>query len=322
MEFFSLRLTKINSLTISVAFILLIGFLGLTGDTARTGYLHAMIELMILSYSINLITGMAGYVNFGHIVFYGLGAYTVAVTVENLSRFGIFLPSPILVLIAGCFSALCAFILGGIVLRLRGDYFAIATLGVNEAVRVSIINTKELGEGRGIYVLRLVPEYDIKELYMYLLFILLILVLTSYLVLKSRLGYGIRAIKADEDVAEVMGVNTAKYKIIAYTMGAFFAGLTGGVVTLQFATAFPEYFAIVRSVDMLIAMMLGGAGTILGPLIGSIIFWSVKDALLLTFPYTYLLVFGTALILLVLFVPQGIVGVLNRFLTRRGLKFE
>ena len=103
-------------------------------------------------------------------------------------------------------------------------------------------------------------------------------------------------------------------------MGAFFAGLAGGVVTLQFATAFPEYFTPLRTVDMLISMMLGGAGTILGPIIGSIVFYSVKDALLLTFPYTYLLVFGAALVLLVLFLPKGLMGVINRILAKKKFR--
>lgn len=308
---------KLNSLTLSLTLVVIIGFIGLTSGTATTGYLYAMVELMILAYSINLITGLSGYVNFGHVVYYGIGAYTLAVAVVSLNKFGLMLPIPLLIALSGLFSAFVALIIGFPVLRLRGDYFAIATLGINEAVRVTILNTKELGEGRGIYLFGLVPEYDIKMLFTYLLVILFIIIILSYFILKTRVGYGLRAIKSDEDVAEAMGVNTSKYKTIAYSLGAFFAGMAGGVASLQFAIAFPEYFYIVRNVDMLIAMMLGGVGTILGPLLGSIIYFTVKDALLIAFPYSYLIIFGLMLIMLVLFLPIGVVGLLNRILFKK-----
>jgi branched-chain amino acid transport system permease protein len=154
------------------------------------------------------------------------------------------------------------------------------------------------------------------------LIIAFVVVIISYIVLKTRLGYGLRAIKADEDVAEMMGVNTARYKRIAYALGAFFAGLAGGVVTLQFACSFPEYFFIGRSVDMFVAIVLGGTGTVIGPMIGATLYWMVKDYLLISFPYFHLIIFGTILIILVLFFPGGIVGLLNRFLKKKGRVLE
>jgi branched-chain amino acid transport system permease protein len=315
-------LTGINSLTISLGFLTVIGILGLTADTATTGYLHAMVELMILAYSLNLFTGLTGYANFGQVVFYGIGAYTVSVVAVSLASMGFALPTFMYIIFAGIFAAAVALAIGYPVLRLRGDYFAIATLGINEAVRVTICNTKELGEGRGIYVLGIVPTYDIKSLYLQLLIIAFAVVITSYLVLKTKLGYGLRAIKADEDVAEMMGVNTARYKRIAYALGAFFAGLAGGVVTLQFACSFPEYFFIGRSVDMFVAIVLGGTGTVIGPMIGATLYWMVKDYLLISFPYFHLIIFGTILIILVLFFPGGIVGLLNRILKKKGRVLE
>ena len=312
----------INSLTISLGVLIVIGILGLVSDTATTGYLHAMLELMILAYSLNLFSGLSGYVNFGHVIFYGLGAYTVAVCVVAFSAVGVVLPTFAYVIFAGIFAAIFALIIGFPILRLRGDYFAIATLGINEAVRVTICNTKELGEGRGIYILGMVPSYDIKMLFIQLLIVTFAAMIVTHLVLKTKLGYGLRAIRADEDVAEIMGVNTAKYKRIAYSIGAFFAGLAGGVVTLQFACSFPEYLYIGRSVDMFTAIVLGGTGTLLGPLMGSIIFWMVKDALLINFPYFHLIIFGIALIIMVLFFPRGIMGILNRFLSKKGKVLE
>lgn len=311
-----------NSLTMSLGFLIIIGIYGMVADTATTSYLHAMVELMILAYSLNLFTGLSGYANFGHVVFYGLGAYTVSASVVGLDAMGMSAPTPVYVLAAGIFTALFALVIGFPILRLRGDYFAIATLGINEAVRVTICNTKELGEGRGIYVLGLVPSYDIKTLYIQLLIVAFAVAITTHIILKTKLGYGLRAIKADEDVAEIMGVNTAKYKILAYALGAFFAGLAGGVVTLQFACSFPEYLFIGRSVDMFCAIVIGGTGTLLGPLVGSVVFWIVKDALLINFPYFHLIIFGIALIFLILFFPRGIVGLVNRVLAKRGKVLE
>jgi branched-chain amino acid transport system permease protein len=134
-------LTGINSLTISLGFLTVIGILGFTADTATTGYLHAMVELMILAYSLNLFTGLTGYANFGQVVFYGLGAYTVSVVAVSLASMGFALPTFMYVIFAGLFAAAVALAIGYPVLRLRGDYFAIATLGINEAVRVTICNS-------------------------------------------------------------------------------------------------------------------------------------------------------------------------------------
>ncbi|MGQ9543888.1 MAG: branched-chain amino acid ABC transporter permease [Candidatus Bathyarchaeia archaeon] len=305
----------ITSFNMCLIFAVGISLIGLLSGAATTAYCYAMIELMILAYSLNIFTGLSGYISFGHIIFYGLGAYTSAVLASIVGSPQV---NPfIYVLAGGTFASLCALALGFPILRLRGDYFAIATLGVNEAVKVIIINTKALGEGRGISIYGYVPAYDIKSLYMFLLVILFAVIIASHLVSKSKFGYGLRAIRADEDVAEAMGVNTTKYKILLYAIGAFFAGSAGGVLTLLYAYAFPEYFAISRTVDMLIALVLGGFGTMLGPLIGSVIYYMVKDALLLRFPFYHQVIFGIVLIVLVRSFPAGIVGILNRILSKR-----
>ncbi|MEM2106903.1 MAG: branched-chain amino acid ABC transporter permease [Candidatus Bathyarchaeia archaeon] len=305
-----------TSFSLCLAFAVGIGVIGLFSEAATTAYCYAMIELMILAYSLNIFTGLSGYINFGHIIFYGIGAYTAAVSASIIASPYV---NPFIYVIAGgAFASLCALALGFPILRLRGDYFAIATLGVNEAVKVIIINTKSLGEGRGISIFGLVPAYDIKGLYIFLLTILFAVIITSYIIFKSKFGYGLRAIKADEDVAEVMGVNTTKYKILSYAIGAFFAGSAGGVLTLLYAYAFPEYFFIGRTVDMLIALVLGGFGTMLGPLIGSVIYYMVKDALLIRFPFYHQVIFGVVLIALVRSFPAGIVGLINRLLLKRG----
>ena len=312
------QIGKLDSLTLSLAFVTIIGIFGLVAERAYTSYFYGMIELLILAYSINIITGLSGYANFGHVVFYGIGAYSVASFVTILHPIGLIPHTFILVIAAGGVAAIFAFLVGTPVLRLRGDYFAIATLGVVEATRVTISNIKWLGEGRGLYFIGKVPLYDIKILYSYLVIIAFAVILTSALIFKVKLGYGLRAIKDDEDVAEVMGVNTARYKVFAFSISAFFAGMAGGVMSLFFSAAYPEYFLLGRSVEMFAAIILGGVGTLLGPLIGATAFWMIKDALLINLPYSHLIIFGIILVVLILFFPKGILGLVNRLLSKRG----
>ncbi len=309
-----------TSLSLCLAFAVGIGIIGMTSDAATTAYCYALIELMILAYSLNIFSGFSGYINFGHVIYYGIGAYVVAVLASIIGSPQV---NPFIYVVAGgAFASVCAIALGFPILRLRGDYFAISTLGINEAVKVIIINTKQLGEGRGITIHGDIPGYDIHGLYVFLLVALFAVILTSYLIHRSKLGYGLGAIKADEDVAEAMGVDTTKYKILSYAIGAFFAGFAGGVLTLLYAYAFPEYFFVGRTVDMLTALVIGGFGTILGPLIGSALFYIVKDALLLRYPFYHQIIFGVILILLVRSTPRGIVGILNRILSKKGRKVE
>jgi branched-chain amino acid transport system permease protein len=312
------QLGKLNSLTLSLAFLAIIGIFGLVAESSYTSYFFGMVQLLILAYSLNIITGLTGYANFGHVVFYGLGTYAVATFITFLHPLGFIPHTFLLVIAAGGVAALFALLVGTPVLRLRGDYFAIATLGIVFATQITIKNIKWLGEGRGLYFIGKVPMYEIKTLYAYLIIIAFAAVITSALIFRVRLGYGLRAIRDDEDVAEVMGVNTAKYKVMAFAIAAFFAGMAGGVMALFFSASYPEYFAMGRSVEMFAAIILGGAGTLLGPLIGATVFWVIKDALLINLPYYHLVFFGIILVVLVLFFPKGILGLINRLLAKKG----
>jgi branched-chain amino acid transport system permease protein len=314
------NLLGMNSITICLAFAVVAGITGFVTEAATTAYLYTMIELLILTYSLNIFTGFSGYINFGHVIFYGIGAYVVAVLAFHLVATP--LPTVVYVLAGGGFASLVAVAIGFPVLKLRGDYFAIATLGVNEAVRVTIINMKDLGESRGIAILGYIPSYDIRSLFAMLLATFFAVLLATHFVYRSRLGYGLRAIRADEDIAEAMGVDTRRYKIISYAVGAFFAGLAGGVITLLYAYTFPDYFVITRVLDMLASLVLGGIGTILGPLIGSVIYYVVRDALLIRFPFYAQIAFGIALIVLILFIPEGLLGLINRVLRKWGKRLD
>jgi len=158
------QLGKLNSLTLSLAFLAIIGIFGLFAESSYTSYFFGMVELLILAYSLNIITGLTGYANFGHVVFYGLGAYAVATFITFLHPLGFIPHTFLLVIAAGGVAALFAILVGIPVLRLRGDYFAIATLGIVFAVSITIKNIKWLGEGRGLYFIGNCNQTSLKVL--------------------------------------------------------------------------------------------------------------------------------------------------------------
>lgn len=280
------------------------------GSSTATSLFMSVLEYMVLAYSINLLTGFTGYVDFGHVVFFGIGAYATAVMVQSFHALGV---NPYVFSIAGgLMASLFALILGAPILKIRGAYFAIATLGVSEAVSVIISNTPALGGSYGMPLAAYV-KYDLTSAYLSMWILLLAAMAVTLYVANSKFGYGLRAIREDEDAAEAMGVNTRLYKVAAYVLSAFFAGVAGGIFGI--VTAYIDtrgYFSVDKTVEMLVAMMLGGYGTLLGPLIGGFVLSLLEYTTVVYIANLHLLVFGVILILLVLFLPEGVVGVLRR----------
>lgn len=287
-----------------IAIILFIGFPSLIP------ILYIMLEYLVLTYSINIITGLTGYVDFGHIVFYGIGAYATAIAVESFYTTGI---NPYLFsIIGGVIASAFALLVGIPILKVRGAYFAIATLGMNEAIKVLISNTDALGGSYGIPLARYV-KYDPISSYISIWVLLLIAMLMTLYISNSKFGYGLRSIYENEDAAEALGVNTRLYKLSAYALSAFIAGVAGGISGILHVYVSTEgYFDVSYNVKMLVAMMLGGQGTIIGPLIGGIILYIIEYTALISFVNIHPIIFGTILIGLVLFMPRGIMGIITR----------
>ncbi|MGB9728257.1 MAG: branched-chain amino acid ABC transporter permease [Thermoprotei archaeon] len=275
-----------------------------------TPVLFIMLEYLVLTYSINMITGFTGYVDFGHIVFYGIGAYATAVAIENFYMLQI---NPyIFSIIGGIIASAFALLIGTPILKVRGAYFAIATLGMNEAMKVLISNTAALGGSYGIPLARYV-KYDPISSYISMWILLLITMVMTLYISNSKFGYGLRSIYENEDAAEALGVNTRLYKLSAYALSAFIAGIAGGISGILHVYISTEgYFDVTYNVKMLVAMMLGGQGTIIGPLIGGIILYTIEYTTLVSFANIHPIIFGVLLIGLVLFMPRGIMGVIAR----------
>jgi branched-chain amino acid transport system permease protein len=286
-----------------------------TGYELLTALLLTLLELITLTYSINIITGFTGYVSFGHAVFYGIGAYATAMMVINFYNMG--LPPYIYSIVGGAVAALFAILIGIPVLRLRGAYFAIATLSVNVAVQIAVSNIEALGGAFGLPLARYI-SYDIISAYLSLWIVLCFAAAFTLYLSKSKFGYCLKAIREDELVANTMGVNTTLYKTVAFVISGFIAGLVGGIMGIINVYVSVEYFKVEITIMTLVSMIMGGAGTVLGPLIGSMIYYLAEYAVLTSFPYLHLLIFGVVLIGIVLFIPGGIIGLLSKKV--RGLR--
>jgi len=284
----------------------------------------ALLMYVGLASSLNILLGYTGYVSFGHIVFFGLGGYMgfYLVSVQEWSLY----PAA---LVGGLFCALVAALLGLAVLRLRGAYFALATIGVNEAARAFVNNFRIFGGATWLSL-----DYSVYNLYggsmtaLWLAFglvwfLAIATVVTSYLVKQSRFGLGLTAIREDEDAAMVMGVKTPQAKTWAYVLSAFFPGIIGTIYFFKNGNVEPhDAFRLHMSIETLVMIMLGGQGTVLGPILGAISYERLRGYLLVSpiFKSLHLALSGVALLLIILFVPAGVVGWLRqRFPRLRGV---
>lgn len=261
---------------------------------------------IIVASSWNFISGFTGYVDFGHGVFFGIGGYTTAILVAKSGlAFGPSVP------IAALACVLFALVIGYPLLRLRGVYFSIAMLGAFLAVReVVLIATPLTGGARGI---TLPPEVDRNFFYYLFLVGALMAVALAWLLRRSQFGSSLLAIKDDEEGAEARGINTTLLKLTVFCLSAGITGAVGACWAYQMTFIDPGImFRDSFLINVAIIATLGGLGTVWGPVIGSVVFLLVRDTLWANQGNSFLVVFGVFLMLLVLFMPEGIVGTIQR----------
>jgi branched-chain amino acid transport system permease protein len=263
-----------------------------------------------LAVSWNIIGGLAGYFSFGHAVFFGIGAYAVAI---GMVKFGLSFWTGLV--LAGVCAALFAITIGLPVLRLKGHYFALVTLGIGEVVRGVVANLTKLTGGGGGLSLPIFPggvDVIYRTFYFLMLGALLLSLATVWGILRSRFGYGLLAIREDEDAAKMIGIPATAYKVAAFALSALFFGIYGGIYAYWLTYVEPpDVFDIKISVLTLIMALLGGRGTFVGPLIGAIGFQILSEFLwnrLLEFHTAFL---GALMIVIVLFFPRGFMDVIN-----------
>lgn len=306
-------------LFISLAFVLaLTAWPIINGKATTREEVFTMLRAIALASSLNILLGYTGYVSFGHIVFFGFGGYVgfYFIVVQGWNIW----PA---MLAGGLASALLAFLVGKAILRLRGAYFALATIGINEAVRAFINNFEPFGGPIGMALnFKEYQKYGgaseaLQKVFYIMAGVTVLVVLVSYFVRTSKFGLGLLAIREDEDAAEVIGVVAPSTKTWAYVISAFFPGIIGVLFFFKNGNVEPvPAFPLHLSIEMIVMVMMGGQGTVFGPIIGASAYQRIRGFLVTSpvFKNIQLAVAGMVLLVIVLFVPAGLIGwIRNRF---------
>ena len=269
---------------------------------------------IILAASLNLINGYTGQFSLGHAGFMAVGAYVGVVLTTNFQ-----MPFPVALLAGGVSAGLLGALIGLPTLRLRGDYLAIATLGLGEIVRIVIINVPYVGGAAGLKGIQHLTNFT------WVFFIMLAALFIIKNFVNSRHGRACLAIRENEIAAESMGIYTTKYKVLAFTIGAFFAGVAGTLFGHNMYILSPASFTFMQSFNILIMVVMGGLGSMTGSIAGALVV-TFLSAALASFPNARMIIYALALILLMFYRPQGLFGYvevtsmrpLNRFFRKGG----
>jgi branched-chain amino acid transport system permease protein len=270
--------------------------------------LFLTLTLVAASVGWNLIGGFAGQISFGFAVFYGLGAYTTALSLNA----GV--PPVFAFLLGAAVAAVASLLIGLPTFRLKGPYFAIATIGVSEAVRVVMLNLPFTGGASGYRIIekgRFVQSHH----YYTALVLAALAVGISILVRRSKFGLALIAIREDQDAASDLGVNPFVAKLLVHALAAALAAAAGGVYARYSLFIDPDgVFAFSEGIAILLMPIIGGIGTVWGPVIGAFVYGLIHDEVVANFPQAHLLIFGSLLILIILFEPGGVVGLFQKFM--------
>jgi len=293
--------------------------------TSRENLILAALDITLAS-NLNLMLGYAGYVNFGNIVMFGLGGYVgvYLVSVWHWPLLGATFVGAIAV-------SIIAYMFGLGILRLRGAYFALATIGVNEAVSVFVTNFEPWGGATGLYLsLDAYAPLGGPGRALWIVYFLMVAVMGSSLALSygirhSKFGLGLLAIGENEDAAAILGVPTRTYKAMVYSVSAFLPAIAGGLYFFKSGIIEPTgAFDLTTSIEAIVMVMLGGQGTVAGPAIGAFLYEELRGYLLTAqaFSHFQLVIAGLLLLVIVLFAPGGLMGFVHQKLpfTRRWLE--
>jgi len=271
---------------------------------------------IVLATNLNLMIGYAGYVNFGNIVFFGLGGYLCLFLVNDwhweviLAAFA-----------SGVLVSILALVFGLGILRLRGAFFALATIGVNAAIQQLVTNFQPWGGASGIYLSLDSygplggPMQALWIVYLLIVGVALASLLSSYAIKRSRFGLGLIAIGQNESAAAVLGVPTPLYKALAYSASAFLPAIVGGLYFYKTGIIEPNgAFSLSLSIEAIVMVMLGGQGTVIGPAFGAFLYEELRRFLLTAAAFSnfQLVIAGVLLLCIVLFIPGGFMGFVHR----------
>lgn len=274
----------------------------------------------VIAHGMNLMYGYMGYLPFGNAMFFGIGAYVTAIGMSKG------LPFLVVVPLAAITAILFSILLGLPILRLRGHYFAIATIGMSAAILSVVQNTTQItggAMGTTLPIIDKAPGVVYNYFYLAMLALMVITSLSLHFIIKSKFGFGIRSIKANEEAANSMGINTTFHKVIAWAISAFFTSIAGALYAYWMSFIAPdEVFDIMIAVNTIVIMLIGGAGSILGPIIGAFIIELLSEVTWGAFLEYHLAVLGITIIIVVFLVPKGVTGTFADFVKKRRLKLR
>jgi len=286
---------------------------------------YVILQYVVLSTAWNILGGYCGYVNFGSAAFFALGAYSTVAIYKLIGANDLphIVPMPVLMLVGGVVSGVVGFGMGYLTLRLRGAFFAIATLALAVVLQTLIVNWDFVGGSRGAYILRpeevpLIGSY-IKYLFLVMLLLAVAALVIARLIEHSRLGYGFATIRDDELAAEASGVPTLKLKLIATTISGALMGMAGAPFPYYIGYLQPSStFGLDYAVNSIAMPLIGGTTSWVGPLIGTILLGSLQQIATVTISSAVnLLLVGVILVVFVIVAPNGVIGIVHTYWQRK-----
>ncbi len=264
----------------------------------------------VVAQGLNLMAGYMGYIPFGNAMFYGIGAYTSAIAMQHGA------PFVATVFLGGLVSVVISILFGLPVLRLRGHYFAIATIGLSGGLLSLAQNLTDFtggAMGTTLPIIKQSPQVLYSYFYWGMLALMVVTTISMSLLIRSRFGFAVRSIKANEEAANAMGINTTKVKVITWAISAFFTSLAGSIYAYWMSFIAPnEVFDIMIVVNGIVILLVGGLGTIMGPILGAFTFELVSELTWSHFGEYHMATLGAAIILIVFLIPNGLIGKLSR----------
>lgn len=255
---------------------------------------------VLLAASLNLTTGVLGELVLGHAGFMSIGAYTAALFTLHMDLPGM-VEFPLALLVGGGLAAVFGVFIGMPALRLRGDYLAIVTLGFGEIIRVVIQNLTITGGGRGLYG---IDEYTT---FPWVFWIAALSVAVMYSMIGTRQGRAILSLRENEIAAEAVGVPSTRYKVLAFTLSSFFAGVAGGLYAHYITVLDPATFDFNMSIEILVMVVLGGMGSFTGSVLAAVVLTLLPELLRDLVDYR-MLIYSVVLVLMMILRPQGLLG--------------
>lgn len=298
-----------NLVALVLGFVLLYGMMQ-TGliSMQYQGIIITIGIYVLLAASLNLTTGVLGELVLGHAGFMSIGAYTAALFTLHMDLPGM-VEFPLALLVGGGLAAVFGVFIGMPALRLRGDYLAIVTLGFGEIIRVVIQNLTITGGGRGLYG---IDEYTT---FPWVFWIAALSVAVMYSMIGTRQGRAILSLRENEIAAEAVGVPSTRYKVLAFTLSSFFAGVAGGLYAHYITVLDPATFDFNMSIEILVMVVLGGMGSFTGSVLAAVVLTLLPELLRDLADYR-MLIYSVVLVLMMILRPQGLLGKREFLLSR------